>query len=228
MGVIKIKNITVGTYKVPTHLVLISMAIGSGLVAWYVMKRESLESVGWKVIGCIHRGDGGCMYDYSDSQERQLLGYDRNALVRFGREYLAPAFEGTELSNDKTATALPQQGWVLATRAISGSDVSTGIGVRVARTSDGIKVPTLVGESFLAAAVVKYSDSNLSQPERKIRAWLRAGKEDGPLLREFGIHGIWIDASDRFFTWEEFVNKTEIQLEKTLAIESENRKKTTR
>ncbi len=207
----------------PTYFALIAIVIGVGSVTWYLLKKESLESVGWKVVECIHKGDGECLYKYSDSQERKVLGYDRESLVRFGRDYLAPAFAGTELTAEKSVTALPQVGWILATRAITGSDVSAGIGVRVARTSDGIKVPTLIGESFLAAAVVKYSDPKLPQPERKIRAWLQAGKQDGPQLNNMGIHGIWIDESDRFYTWEEYVKKTEIQLAKTIEMDSKRR-----
>jgi hypothetical protein len=195
--------------------------ITASLLTWFLMTRqgESLESAGWRAVSCIHEGDGDCLYALSDLMERDKIGYDKVAMKRFASEYLAPAFAGTTLVEKKEATPMPSRGWTLATRYFTGS-TDGGIGVRVGKTPDGPKVPTLVAEAFLAAASAKYGDPKLSQPERKVTAALKAAQKDGPLLEAMGIKGIWRDSPDQFLTWEEFAEENEVRLARVIASRS--------
>lgn len=186
-----------------------SVAIVLAFTAWFVLSRETFETVAEDCFDSIASGGGGSISHRFPDREQKMYGLSTDQWASLLTNYVRPAMKGWVHGGEPRVEWGPQRESAAFVHGFAYPDGRRALlRIEVIRTPDGLKVPSLTRNLISCVASMKYGTADGATPKlRLIKASAELYSRDAAELQKFGLHGLYMLAPEGILTWADLANQ---------------------
>ncbi len=186
------------------QVALVIAVLAVGLSAWFIMTRDTLESVASRSFDSITAADGATFMRLMSPEERSALGLNKEQWTRFLTDYVRPELDKwTHVAEPNYEYSSESEALASTHRFLSPFGRTAGLRVEVGRTMDGPRSTGLVKNLITLVASMKYGRN---YPKNKVGLFYSMRDLcalDGAALDGLRLHGTYNVTRKQIEPWAE-------------------------
>lgn len=184
---------------------------------------ETLAQGAERLLGCIERADGDCLYRYSIKAEREAMALTPDKLERFVKEYVRPSYAGYKRVGVSPPDEYREQGiYGLAAKLQDTKGRTAYLPAYVNLTDDGPRSDVVTSLVF-ASIFAHHGSGTAPYGKQKIEVLGKGMEADRATLESLGIFGFVETTSNTFVKWETYIKYAKRRLATWDKVEAKRR-----